>query len=476
MEFDRVRFSAATTADRLLPERFALTVRPVLRRLDAILFDAGERGQAGRMSLVVFAVRIVNAVIVFVSQVLMARWMGSFEYGIFVLVWVSIMIAGNLSCLGFHTSVIRYLPEYRARGMLAELRGILITSRLFSFLAASLFAAIGFAGLRLLSDRIEPYYVTPFTIGLLFMPMMALSDVLQGIARANSWALSALMSAYITRPILILVLLAVGLALGYPANANIAMLAALVATYATAFGQLVNVTARIDKRLPAGPRTVLFGEWFRVSVPIFLVESFFFLLTNMDVLMVGHFMTPDDVAVYYAAVKTLALVHFVYFAVKAGVAQRYAKLTHGGSRAELAAFARDTVSWTFWPSLAMALFVLAIGRPMLSLFGPSFETGYPFLFVLIVGVVARAAVGPAESLLTMSGKQNICAAVYALSLAVNVGLNIVFIPAMGLWGAAVATAVGMVFEAAALSFTVWRRLGIVMAIFLPPAPVRGTVG
>ena len=49
--------------------------------------------------------------------------------------------------------------------------------------------------------------------------------------------------------------------------------------------------------------------------------------------------------------------------------------------------------------------------------------------------------GPAESLLTMSGNQNICAVVYALTLALNIALSVVLIPAFGLWGAAIATAV-----------------------------------
>ena len=99
------------------------------------------------------------------------------------------------------------------------------------------------------------------------------------------------------------------------------------------------------------------GYWLKISLPIFLVESFFFLLTNADVLMVGFYMEPDQVAVYFATVKTLALVHFVYFAVKAGVAQRYAQFSHGDPE-RLASFARETVSWTFWPSLAMGLMVL----------------------------------------------------------------------------------------------------------------------
>ena len=470
-----MRFSAAMTAERLLPERLALAVRPSLARVDAVLFDTGERGQAGRMSLAAFSIRIVSAVIAFFSQVLMARWMGSFEYGIFVLVWVAMVIAGNLACLGFDTSVVRFVPEYRANGRLAELRGILLASRLFVLVAATFFTALGIAGLWLFSGKMEGVYFQPFLLGLLCLPMIALSDTLQGAARANSWVFSALLPIYITRPILILVFMAAALLAGYPASASIAVLAALAATYTTTIMQFVGVTRRLDAKLPKGPRTILFGHWFTVSLPIFLVESFFFLLTNADVLMVGHFMRPDDVAIYFATVKTLALVHFVYFAVKAGVAQRYSKFTHGGSHAELAAFARETVSWTFWPSLAMALFVLAIGEPMLSLFGPGFSAGYPLLFVLVIGVVARAAVGPAESLLTMSGHQNICAAVYALTLAVNVGLNVLFIPAMGLWGAAIATAAAMVFEAAALSLTVRRKLGIVMAIFLPPAQLERVV-
>lgn len=462
----RVRFSATTTAERLLPQRLALRTRPLFARIDGLLFSTDERGAASRMSMVAFAIRIVSAVIAFVSQVLLARWMGGFEYGIFVLVWTTMIIIGNLSCLGFHTSVIRYLPEYREKGMLAELRGILLTSRLFALIASSIIAALGILGVWAFSAWLENYYVVPFMLGLTCVPMIALSDVLQGVARANSWAISALSPTYIVRPLAILALLGLAIVTGMPINAQTAILAAIAATYATTLYQLVTMTARVDRGIPAGPRRILLREWFVVSLPIFLIESFFFLLTNADVLMVGVFMQPNDVGVYFATVKTLALVHFVYFAVKAGVAQRYAQFTHG-NREKLAEFARETVSWTFWPSLAMAIVVLIVGKPMLALFGPGFEAGYPLLFPLVAGVVARAAVGPAEALLTMSGNQNVCAAVFAATLAVNISLSVVLIPQFGLWGAAIATASSIVFEAAALAITVWRRLGIVMLAFAP---------
>ncbi|MDH4991234.1 lipopolysaccharide biosynthesis protein [Aquamicrobium lusatiense] len=461
-----MRFSATMAADRLLPQRLALRLRPLLAQIDAIASGSDERGAAGRMSAIAFMVRVVSAAIAFFSQVLMARWMGSFEYGIFVLVWVTMLIVGSISCLGFSTSVIRFIPEFRERGMLAELRGIVRVSRQVVLAASTLTALAGAAGVWLFADRIEDYYVVPFLLGLLCLPMVALTDLLQGVSRAHSWALSALLPTYISRPVLILVFMGAALLAGCPADATTAIIAAIAATYVTALGQLLSLGSRVSATIPAGDSRILLRQWFFISLPIFLVDSFFYLLTNADVLMVGFYRDPQEVAVYFATVKTLALVHFVYFAVKAGSAQRYAQFAHG-DRHRLAAFARETVSWTFWPSLAMAVVVLALGRPMLGLFGEGFQSGYPLLFLLVVGVVARASVGPCESLLTMSGHQNSCAVVFAATLALNIVLNVLLLPPFGLWGAAVATAFAMIFEAAGLSFTVWRKLGIVMTIFIP---------
>ena len=462
-----MRFSAAATADRLLPKGLADRARPLMGKVDALLFSSDDRAEAGRVSIIAFAIRIFSALIAFVSQVLLARWMGAFEYGIFVLVWVTMIILGNLSCLGFHTSVIRFIPEYRERGELDELRGVMLASRLIVLVASTVIAAVSAGLILLFADRIESYYVVPFLIGIFCLPMIALSDVVQGISRANAWAISALSPTYIVRPVLIISFMAGALALGYEPSARTALIAAVAATYATTLWQLATVTTRADRGIAKGKRTIDLRGWIMVSLPIFLIEGFAFMLTNADVLMVGVFLSPHDVAIYYAMAKTLALVHFVSFAVKAGAAARYAQFTHGGEREKLGGFARETVNWTFWPSLAMGLFVLAIGQPILALFGPGFEAGYPYLFLLVAGVVARSTVGPAESLLTMSGNQNVCAAVYGLTLAFNVGLNVLLIPQLGLWGAALATSLSMVFEAAALAFTTWRRLGIVMLIFAP---------
>jgi O-antigen/teichoic acid export membrane protein len=238
------------------------------------------------------------------------------------------------------------------------------------------------------------------------------------------------------------------------------MAAVIAATYVTSIGQLVWLERRIRKAVPRGPRRYEPVQWIGIALPIFVVDGFFYLLTNVDVLIVGQLMQPDDVAVYFAAAKTMALVHFIYFAVRVGGAQRFAKYYAAGDRARLAAFVRDTLHWTFWPSLAMVAMLAVIGEPLLLLFGENFASGYPLLLVLSVGLLVRASIGPAETLLAMAGQQRMCALVYTGAFALNVALNFQLIPIFGLIGAASATTISLIVETVCLYFIASRRLGI----------------
>ncbi|MCY0092460.1 lipopolysaccharide biosynthesis protein [Hoeflea ulvae] len=464
------------TAGKILPPRYAARLMPVFERLLTVMTAKDETSAAQRMALVAFSIRIVSAAIAFVSQIILARLMGEFEYGIFVFVWVIAVILGNLSCLGFHTTVIRFLPQYRSAGADESIRGLTATARIFALVSATLIAATGIAALYLLGDKIQAHYIQPLFVGAFVLPMIALGDVLDGTARANGWPVHALGPTYIIRPLLILSLVACAIGLGRMADANTAILAALAAAYLTTILQYVVITGKLKQRFPAPGIQIHFRTWLTVAFPIFLIEGFYFMLTNSDVIIVGLYLPPEKVAVYFAAAKTMALVHFVYFAVKAAVAQRFSSLVSGTDRAALSAFARLTVQWTFWPSLLVGGLVILAGPFLLSLFGPAFQEGHMIMIVLFAGIIAKAMIGPGEVLLTMAGEHRICAAIYAVALAANLGINIVLIPVWGLLGAATATAAAMVIEAGLLHIIIRRRLGIVMFIAAGPASGRGRFG
>ncbi|WP_026203574.1 lipopolysaccharide biosynthesis protein [Rhizobium giardinii] len=460
--------AACQTAGRILPPALRSWLSPLLEKLGPVLTSNDPKHLAQRMALVAFAIRVVSAAIAFVSQIILARVMGDFEYGIFVFVWVLVVLFGNLSCLGFHTAIIRFLPQYHARGALAEIRGLTMTVRIFALVSATALAVVGIGGLWLFGHRIDSYYLVPLYLGIFTLPMIALGDVMDGTSRAHSWAVSALSPTYIIRPVLILGFMLFAVAIGEPHTAQTAMIAGMAATYLTSATQFFILTFRLRRRYLKGPRRIEFATWIRVAVPIFLIEGFGFMLTNSDVVIVGLYLDPENVAIYFAAAKTMALVHFVMFSVKAAAAPRFSAAMASPDRQQLAVIAVESAKWSFWPSLCVGSLVLLCGTFLLSLFGPSFVSGYPLMAILFAGIMAKALVGPAEALLTMAGRQTLCVALYAGALVANLLLNVTLIPMFGLLGAAFATTGAMVVEAILLHVAVRRTFGIVLFAFADP--------
>jgi O-antigen/teichoic acid export membrane protein len=453
------------TAEKMLPAGLKPMGGRLLRALASVLTQRDEKATAQRMALTAFSIRIISAALAFLSQIVLARLMGEYEYGIFVFVWVLIILFGDLSCLGFHTAIIRFLPQYKAAGAFEKIRGLTGTARIFGLLSGTVVLGIGMVALYLFGSRIQSYYVIPIFLGLLAMPMIALGDILEGTSRANHWPVMALSPVYIIRPILIILFMLVAIGLGAEHTAVTAMQAALVATYVTAVGQYVATLFRLRRHYHEGPRKIDFIAWLSVAFPIFLIEGVGFLLTNSDVVVVGIFLEPHDVAIYFAAAKTMALVHFINFSVKAASGPRFSSIIAEGTRPELAAAAIDAAKWTFWPALGVGLCVLAAGHLLLSLFGGAFTAGYILMVILLAGILAKALVGPAETLLMMAGKQNMCVILYAGALTANVLLNVLLIPRFGIEGAAIATASAMGVEAILLHIAVRRALGITLFAF-----------
>ncbi|TWF50373.1 lipopolysaccharide biosynthesis protein [Neorhizobium alkalisoli] len=458
------------TAEKLLPPGLRTRLAPLTGRIINILTADDDTARAQRQALIAFAVRVVSAAIAFISQIVMARVMGEFDYGIFAFVWVLVILAGNLSCLGFHTSIIRFLHEHKANDDIETIRGLNLTVRLIALASASTLAAIGLLTLHLLGDRVEPYYLIPASLAFFTMPMIALGDVLDGTARSNGWTLMGLSPTYLFRPTLILIFMLAAVWSGAPHTAVTAMESALAATYVSTLIQLLRVTLRLRGKYGSGPRRFEVLSWFKVSLPLFLVDGIGFLLTNADVVVVGLYLPPDQVGIYYAAAKTIVLVQFVYFSIKAAAAPRFSAIMAEKDMTALATFAGQTVRWSFWPSLAVGLAALAAGELLLSLFGTAFTAGYWLMAILFAGILSKSLVGPGEVLLSMAGKQNLCVALYAVTLAASITMNLTLIPHFGLIGAATATASAMAIEAILLHITVRRTLGIVLFAFADPIP------
>ena len=436
----------------------------LIARIKAILAERSDSRLAQLVAGKVFLVRVGSAMLALGSQVLLARWMGGFQFGIYIYVWTWVLMIGALSDIGLSSAARRFIPEYTELKALDRLRGFLSGSRWLAFAVATGFGIIGAIGVTLLAPYLDHFAVVPLYLACVTIPVYGLVQVQAGIAQSYDWPNLALMPFYIWRQATITVLMGAAYLIGAPTDAVTAMIVAVVATWAVTIVQLFMLDRRLKLKVPAGPKQYETKVWFATSIPIFVVEGFYFLLTYVDILTLEHFRSPDEVAVYYAGARILAIVAFVYFAIAGATTHKFTQYHVSGDKDPLASFFAETTKWTFWPSLLACAAILACGRPLLGLFGAGFQNGYDVMFILSVGMLARAAVGPAERLLNMLGERKQCAFIYAGAFVINLALCVMLIPRIGIEGAAVSTSTALVFESILLYLVAKRRLGFHVSI------------
>src|SRR6185369_12958804 len=110
----------------------------------------------------------------------------------------------------------------------------------------------------------------------------------------------------------------------------------VIALWSTTIGQLIVLNRRLHATVERGPKTHATYTWLSIAAPIFLVETFYQLLTFSDVIVIKQFCPPEQVAIYYASAKTLALVAFIYFSVAQTLAHKFAEYHVAGDRKRLA--------------------------------------------------------------------------------------------------------------------------------------------
>src|SRR5215218_3329229 len=406
--------------------------------------------RARRAGIAVFAIRVAAAGLAYGTQVLMARLMGEAGYGIFATAWVWIAILGHASLFGLSQSMCRFLPQYRARGEADLARGFLAGGAVAALASAGAAAAAGAALLWLAGGSLGEDRLLPLGLALATVPVFAVQDYLQAIARSQNWPVLAILPPYIVRQGLV----------GAAMVAAVAVGCTLIATAAACIVQGLALLRRLDPALLSGNRRYRPREWAAATLPMGFADLTLILFNSIDVLVLGLFVPADAVGVYFAATRILQLVLFAQYAATAATAPRFAEASARGDDAALRALVRGTVRLTAGASLALGAGLLLVAPWLLDLFGAGFGAGFGALAILVCGAAVQSSFGPAEDLLNMLGAERVAARVSFAALALAVTLTFALIPSCGIIGAAVAMALATAARGAALSVAAQRRLGL----------------
>ncbi|MFI5012701.1 MAG: lipopolysaccharide biosynthesis protein, partial [Hyphomicrobiales bacterium] len=377
------------------------TARPAPVADAASRRGAREHHSLKYQALIAFSIRVASAGLAYLSQIFFARVLGVDGYGVFSVAWTLVLVLGHVAPLGVTESAVRFLPRYHLRGQNDAARGFIAMGNEMALIGGALFAIAGALALLV------------FPVGDVCWPMLgmlacimpfAYQHWLEGVARGLDRPGLALACPYLLRPVLMGLVLAAAAYLGH-ASAGSAMLAALLATLATASiqGFLVHGAAR--SALGEGAARGSARVWLAASAPLAGGTACDQASAYADVLALGLLCTPAEAAIYIAASKTLALASFAQYALAIVAGRRFAAAKADGGPKALAALAVASTRLTIIASLAAIIVLLTAGPKLLSLFGCEFADAYPALAMLCVGVVARALAGQREAILTVLGFQ-----------------------------------------------------------------------
>jgi O-antigen/teichoic acid export membrane protein len=211
---------------------------------------------------------------------------------------------------------------------------------------------------------------------------------------------------------------------------------------------------------------VLLRESLRHGFLLNLGMAFLFLHLRVDMFMVKAFLGVAQLGIYSLAVVLAETVLLITDSMAIALVPRQVRR----EPAEAAAFALEGAR----ASMVLGLFLLGggllVGRPAIRFFfGQDFEPAFLPFACLLPGVVFLGMQRFTGAPLLMAGKTGLLTWVYAVSLALNVGLNFVLIPRWGGTGAAVASSLS--YTAGAMLFLGWtsRLAGVSMFRGLIPS-------
>ncbi len=438
----------------------AAAIAAAFRRIKGICLDRRQTASVLRGAALVSLIRGGGAALIYTSLVLLARWMAPTQFGIYVYAWSWAMLLAIPAGVGFGTASLRFIPQYQSEEDGPHLAGFVRRAWRVTGIASVVLGGSGALVVLAASNHIAAHYLTPLWIAFASVPALALLalhiDMGRGFGRPGLAYAPRLLAA----PVLLVAGTAILILAGFDPSGALVLGVALATCLMIAAVQgraIGRNLASVTRRAPPAYEKSL---WWRVALPLVLASGFHVVLSQTDIIMIGMYLTPDDVAIYYAAVKTGVFISFPMTAVNAVAAPRIAALHAQGKLGDLQALVSSMSHWIFWSALVASAVAILFGVRILALFGPAFAAAYGALVILVCGQLARAASGLVGDLLAVTGHQNQNALVMGCSAILNVVLNALLIPRFGIVGAAAATAVTMVVWNVWLWRLARRRIGV----------------
>lgn len=391
-----------------------------------------------------FTSNISSVFIGFITTLILTRYLGAHYFGIYALGMSVTRISSKLSILGMNNGILRFFPLFRKerrklKGLLNIVFGTVITTAVFmtimyiftaNFLAREVFN--------------EHAFKNVMRICAIAIPFIACTQIIASIFQSEKDILKYVIIGDIFQKILYFIFLVLLTIWGINIyGAVFAYFVTFIVTFAIAIIYFLKyIIPLIEGDL--GSSIYNSKELLQFSLPSFLIGFTYFLLTQIDRIMIGVYRNSYEVGIYVVSAKIALLLNIFLASFNTIFVPYISELYFANRKNELAEVFKVVTKWIWACSIILFAFFFFLGKPILTIFGKDFSDGWVVFILLSLFYLMNSAFGSNGFLLQMVGKQYIELTNCILVMIMNIILNIVLIPKFGIKGAALATGFSMI--------------------------------
>jgi O-antigen/teichoic acid export membrane protein len=413
---------------------------------------------------IMFAGTVFAHVVRLVLGIVLARFLGSEQYGLYSLSLTAVILASNLALLGLSSALVRYVSLFASRRDAEGLWGALQIGIGFPTALSVLFGIGLYVGASPIAERLfhEPRLVHLLRLVSLVVPFLSLNDTIAAATRGFKKMQYTVIAQNISQPAikLILILIVVLATGGLNAAKVLYVQIVVIVIVSVILLYSLNNLFPLRRSLKTARRET--REMLGFALPLHLDYLIHTFQDNVQTVLLGALNTITTVGIFDVAVQVnLIGKTFQWSIVKASmpiVSELYSR----GEQEQMARIYRIMTKWTFTLNLPLFLVMLLFSEPILSIFGRDFVGGALALIILACGDLVKTGVGIAGVIINMTGNTvfNLVNSIIVSVLAL--ALNVLLIPRWGVVGAATAIL------AAAITVSLLRLLEVFLLFRLLP--------
>ena len=404
----------------------------------------------------VLAIRLVAILLQFGFVWYISTYLGDSVYGDFVIYLMITQFVGTMANLGLDVLIVKKIGAINPIDNRYNTKLV----RSMSFVGVSLSVVLTFILITLLHTFVPDYLpdlpMWTYLVGASFYGLMRL---LVEFYRSIRWITLSTILAYLIAPMIAIIIL-------WMIKAPEGALYALVVTWIIAMSFVLICAILIKWFYPwskteSSPKLESTKSLIFLSFPFLMTLFLVFLNGWVDKMVLRFYIESDVLGQYFVAYRLAAMVFLPLMAFNTLLAPRISEaFQNEQSSSQLRSIIWDVLRWAMlFASIGFVLFVL-IGKYVLGIFSEQHVLMYPVLLILSFGQLVNVAAGPVGVVMKMTKLQTLYAKVMGASVLVNFILNIILIPRFGVYGAAIASAVGLI----CINIGAWwlckQRLGV----------------